>query len=295
MKRKHPPWHYARRITREVLTHPANQAHRWRSLGRAVRWQIRKRIWPHPIDIPFEGLVLRCYPDSGSASNVFYFTERYDFHEMAFVERYLRPGDGFLDIGANIGTYSLLAASKVGREGRIQAFEALPVAASRARENFALNGLTNAEVHEVAVGDHVGRVTFLDFDVSSTVDTPASRRGKVIEVAADRLEAVVPGRNYALAKLDVEGVELQALRGAESLIERQDPPVWLVEIIDSQLAKHGVSGEELVAWFADRGFAPAWYDSNTGVLDLASGVWQQHDNVFFVADDRLEDVRRRLD
>lgn len=295
MKRKHSAWHYVRKIAREVTEHPANADHKVRALARAVGWQVRKRVLRKPVDIPYEGLTLRCHPDSGSAGNIFYFTSRYDWDEMAFLERYLRPGDGFLDIGANIGTYSLLAASLIGRDAHIEAFEPLPVAAERVRENFALNHLDHAVVHEIAVDDHEGTAGFLDFDVSSAIEHDADTRGRTpIQVVVDRIDARATGTGYAFAKLDVEGVELRALEGARALIERHDPPVWQIEILDHQLRKHGSSAEELVGWMADAGFTPAWYEEATGTLTSSPDTWRHHPNCLFVADDRLAEVEARL-
>jgi FkbM family methyltransferase len=297
MKRKRSAWHYVRQISHEVRAHPANADHPWRALARAVGWQVRKRVARGPVDVPFEGFVLTGYPDSGSVSNVFYFTSRYDWDEMAFLDRYLRPGGGFLDIGANIGTYSLFAAARIGRDARIEAFEALPVAAGRARENFERNGLTGATVHQVAVDDHAGEAGFLDFDVSSALDHDTDRRGRTpITVAVDRLDALVKGGGFAFAKLDVEGVELRALRGARRLVEAHDPPVWLVEVYDFLLRKHGGTEQELLAWMADAGYRATRYDAEAGQLvPFVPGEWLTHPNCLFVAEDRYQEVVDRLE
>lgn len=295
MKRKHSAWHYVGSVSRQVMHHPANAAHPYRAYLRALRWQIRSRVRPTPVDVPFEGLVLRCYPDSGSAANVFYFTSRYDWDEMAFLERYLRPGDGFLDIGANIGTYSLFAASITGPDARIDAFEPLPTCADRVRENFEINHLTNAELHQIAVDDHLGEAGFLDFDVSSSLDHDTDKRGRTpIPVIVDRIDSRATGTGYAFAKLDVEGVELRALQGAKALLDRRDPPVWMIEILDHQLVKHGSSAAEMVAYIVHQGFSPAWYDAATGRLEFGPDVWKDHTNCFFVADDRRDEVLARL-
>ena len=78
-------------------------------------------------------MTLRCYPDSPSASAMIYCHDSPDFHEMNFIRRYLRAGDTFLDIGANIGVYSLLAASRVGPSGRVVAFEPAKQASKKNR------------------------------------------------------------------------------------------------------------------------------------------------------------------
>jgi FkbM family methyltransferase len=266
-----------------------------RAIVRATAWQLRKRLRPVPRDVAFAGMVLRCYPDSASASNVHYFTERFDWDQMGFLARYLRPGDGFLDVGANIGTYTLLAASLVGPGGSVTAIEPLPEACRRLRENLARNGLDAVVVHEVAVDERDGEVGFLDFDVSSSIDHDTDRRGREpFVVPCRRIDALVPAGHLAAAKLDVEGVELRALRGAEGLVARHDPPVWLVELMDWQLVKHGDTAAGLVAWMDDHGFGPHRFDADAGELRDLAGRWADHDDVLFIARDRLDEVRARL-
>lgn len=292
--RKFPASHYVRTIVRDVVAHPANRRHRARALARAVRWQLHKRVGGGPVDVPFEGYVLRCYPDSASASNVVYFTARYDWDEMAFLERYLRRGDRFVDVGANIGTYSLLARRLVGPEGQVVAIEPLPLAAARLRENLERNGLVDVEVHQVAVDDHEGTAGFLDFDVSSALDHVADHRGRTpFEVTVRRLDDLVGQREVAAAKLDVEGAEHRALLGAEAMLASHSPPVWLVEVMDWQLPKFGSSTAELTALFADHGFDPFRYVEADGRLV----PWADADGInrAFVARDRLDEVIARLD
>ena len=81
------------------------------------------------------------------------------------------------------------------------------MAAERCRENFALNGLHGAVVHQLAVGRDPGPVQFLVFDVASSIDHETDRKGTIIEVEVARLDDAVRGSGFAAAKIDVEGVE----------------------------------------------------------------------------------------
>lgn len=293
MTRKYSAWHYVRRITNEVVEHPSNRGHRVAALGRTFRWQLRKRLRPGPVDVPFHGLTLRCYPDSDSASNIFYFTELFDYHEMTFLQRYLRPGDGFLDIGANIGTYTLLAAALIGPDAHIDAFEPLPAVADRYRENVARNHLTGVTLHQAAVSDEAGTATFFDFGVASALAHESREPRAKIEVALTRVDQAAT-TGYAFAKLDVEGVELAALRGSQRLIDAFDPPVWQIELLDHQLRKFGTSSAELFQWMVDHGFTPADYDADANALHVASVIDPAIRNYWFIATDHLDAVAARL-
>lgn len=286
--------HYVRSVLRQVWAHPSNRGRRGRALAGAVAWQAAKRLRPEPREVPFFGWRLRCHPASGSASNVIYFTELYDPEEMTFMRRYLRPGDRFVDVGANIGTYSLLARRLVGPGGQVVAFEPDPGSAARLRENLGLNGITNVEVHEAAVGERPGTAQFLvDFDVSNRIvaDGEPTMATRPVDVAA--LDPVLGDRPVAMAKLDVEGHEVAALRGAADRLARADPPVWQVEVLDHQLARAGTSREELLGILDAAGFRLADFDPARGLRFLGPDE-RPRGNVWAVHGDAEDAVRDRL-
>lgn len=290
----HSHVHYVRSVLSQVWRHPSNSHRRVRAVGAAVGWQVRKRIDGRPREIPFYGWTLRCHPDSNSASNVIYFTQRYDPDEMGFMEAYLRPGDGFIDVGANIGTYSLLARRLVGADGLVVAFEPHHAAAARCRENIELNSLENVELHEAAVAESSGVVEFLDdFDVSNRIRSESDRDVRVREVPTESLDDALAGRPMAMGKLDVEGHEVSALRGASDRLRNADPPVWQVEILDHQLARAGATRAELVSLLVQHGFGLFTY-RHPGALVPVDDLDRPVGNVWAVHTDLHDEVLRRL-
>lgn len=285
----------ARQISVRILEHPANAAHPGRALARAGWWQVRKRAWPRPVDIAFEGFTLRCHRDNSSASNVWYFTSRYDYPELTFLDRYLRLGDHVLDVGANIGTYSLFMAARIGVEGRVVAIEAEPVTVSRLRHNIAANGLEGRVVlHDVAVDSRPGQVEFFnDLDVANAIAPSGDARGSSVTVRAATLDDLTAGSGpLAVAKMDVEGVEVRALEGAASLLARRSPPVWITEVIATQLRRFGSTVDDLYRVFADAGYEPCVYDVDANRLLPAPEPIKG--NVLFVATTERSAVEQRL-
>src|SRR5262245_30539798 len=97
--------------------------------------------------------------------------------ESETVELFLKllaPGMTALDVGANVGQYTLLAAQRVGPSGRVHAFEPTPHVAAKLRANVRLNGFRNVTVAEMAVGDHCGEATlyYVDDDGSNNILAP---------------------------------------------------------------------------------------------------------------------------
>jgi FkbM family methyltransferase len=219
-----------------VLRHPSGVgARRIAVFCRFVAWQLNKRTIRVPVVVRrFQRRVrVRAYPDSAAASGVIYF-DYPDWLEMKLLEKLLRPGDAFADVGANIGVYSLLAYGRVGRAGTIAAFEPSALAAARLEENFGLNGMDTSHVYVSAVGDHEGRVAFVADDCTGAVLENASSH-VARDVPLVSLDSVLFGIApfWAAIKIDVEGYELSVVRGAPKLLERG---VGLVVIETNALA-----------------------------------------------------------
>lgn len=294
-KRAYSSLYYIATIPRAVWAHPANKGRRVRAIGRAFAWQVYKRLVGRPLEITFNGdLRVICHPDSTYASNLIYFNGLPDFHEYNFLCRYLRPGDGFIDGGANIGGFSLLAASIVGARGQVESFEAHPEIAARLSESVKRNGFSQVCVHAQALSDRTGVVHFTAHrDVSGTM-LPESRGSSSISVPTTPLSSAVRSRDYAMCKLDIEGAEGLALRGALPLLRASNPPVWQLEISDKLLPRHGSSRAQLMQLMSSNGFEAATYDGSVNALDFSPSAVAAAINVVFVSGAAKAAVEERL-
>lgn len=239
---------------RALLTHEAANERQLHPLLRFAGWQLMKRAGSGPITIDaFDGGRLRCYPNSTASNAVIYFGLP-DWDEMQFLRAILRPGDGFLDVGANVGVYSIYAHTLVGAEGRVLAFEPDPTNAIRLRENFELNGLSAEDVHEVALAEAAGTCRF-DVGQDSTGGVVPEDRRDGVEVRCARLDAIVDDPSaFTVAKVDVEGFELEVLKGATTLLEADAPKAWLLET-NRCCEKYGMTRTELQECMIEHGFA----------------------------------------
>lgn len=240
---------------RWVATHEETRHHPVAVPARYLAWQVGKRLLHRPVIIRvFGGMRLRCDPDRRSASAALYFHWP-DWPEMHFLHAYLRPGDRFLDGGANVGLYTLLAYARVAPTGRVLSFEADPGTAAVLRANLRLNGLSEDGVTEAALSDVDGVVRFdTGDDTLGRVHPPLDDRPARAIVPSVRLDGIVaPSEDLAAAKLDLEGYELSALHGAAGLLVTGTPPVWLVET-NHRCVDYGATRLDLQDLFADFGY-----------------------------------------
>jgi FkbM family methyltransferase len=277
-----------------IWRHPANRGRRGTALARAIAWQVCKRATGRPWEITLAGTIkLRCYPDSTSASSVLYCNGRPDYHEMGFVLDYLKPGDCFVDIGANIGVYALLAAHAVGKGGAVHAYEPGAKAAARLRENIHLNDLHQVTVRQVAVGEHDGLVSFsTDRDTTNKIliDTPGPGGAETVPLCT--LDALYPDGGIALIKMDIEGAEPLALRGSKGLLAKNDPMVWLLEV-NGALRSYGFTEQGLADWLGERDYDLAYYDADRRMLHIGGQPWATRENVLAVSRRHREAVANR--
>ncbi len=258
---------------RLIWEHPSNRPHRFLAVFRSILWEIYKRVLRRHWDLRvFGGLRLRCYTDSTVARGMIYYATCPDYHEMHFLKQYLREGDCFVDVGANIGSYTLLAASLIGFQGHIDAFEPGPKSNPRLSENVKLNHLESVvSIHNVAVGNISGPAMYrCAQDATNRLRAPRDK-DEAMEVMCVRLDDVLKD-SYALGKIDIEGAEPLAFQGAEDHLRNSTPPVWIVEM-NAKLRDFGFSEEEFAAWLNDRGWDLAQYDSDYRVLSVGGKPW----------------------
>ena len=199
---------------------------------------------------------------------------------MSSVAGTLREGDVFLDVGAHVGLYSLVASVRVGLAGRVVAFEPSPASVSLLRRHLAWNGCENVQVLEAAVSDTEGSALFTHradpTDPGGCANSLAYEieRGVRSSVRLRTLDSVCEelGITPRLVKMDVEGAELAALRGAERVL-RSCRPDLVVAVHPEPLRAMGGSPESLMAWMRSLGYRGTRLDGSPVAVPGFEEVW----------------------
>ncbi|MCA9149238.1 MAG: FkbM family methyltransferase [Planctomycetales bacterium] len=283
-----------------IWNHPSNKGRRVQALCRSVGWQIHKRIRRTPQVHPmFDGVKLKCYPESNGAGLMIYTNGWPDYDEMHFVRRYLRPGDAFVDVGTNIGIFTLLASTCVGTTGHVLSLEANGRSFERLLENVQLNQFDSiVEAHCAAVGAENGTIRFLKgWDLINRIATEAEQQSGELpydEVPSVKLDDKLSGRRFAMGKIDIEGAEPLAFRGAAEMLNAGNPPVWLMELKSHLLARFDTTPEMVRDMLAEHQYRLANYDADQNKLTFPEEAWQGHGDVLAIHEPSLEEIQARL-
>lgn len=182
--------------------------------------------WPWPVRTDVRGLDF--YVDlRSSVGRGIFVTGQFDQAVYAALEPSLTPGAVLIDVGANIGYYSVLASRDVGENGAVHAFEIDPRPLRCLRKTIRSNGLRNIHLHEVAVGAHEGHSGLRmqpDCGHSYVDDETGGMRVPMASLDSWLRSAPHIGRVDAI-KIDVEGGEVAVLQGALDMLNRFRPRI----------------------------------------------------------------------
>lgn len=231
--------------------------------------------------------------------------------ELDLIRYGVGPGDVAVDIGANFGLWTYHLSRRVGGKGRVLAFEPIPFTYKSLRLMRRVLGFRNAELHRLGCGERVEQVAFraplqesggiaaglVHFGSRRDYDgRPGSeeqlRWSDTVDITADivALDELLPGlRNVSFVKVDIEGAELFALRGAKGIIDENLPTV-VCEINPWYLEGFGLSVDDVTSFFFTRGYRLFGYRSepSPALQEFPVGAELIEDNYVFIPPGRLE-------
>ena len=271
-----------------------------RKQKRATWWNAQKGKRDY-CDVKVDrGVRIRLHFDSELARLIY--VDDFERTERDFLKAYLRPGDIFVDVGANIGLFSLIAARLVGHSGKVYAFEPGGRTYERLTNNVNLNGFNNLSSFPLALSDQDGRQPFFvskdGFDAWNSFAIPvAGESFEHEEVRCETWDHFASEHSLlgkvTMMKLDVEGWEVRVLSGAEQTLRREDAPLLQVEFTDSVAAAAGSSCKELYMLLEDLGYGMFVYDNRKNQL-IHDPIRGNYPYLNLIVTKRPEEVARRL-
>ena len=265
-------------LVRFVSTHPLTRRRKAAAMARVLLWQVRSRLQDE-LAVPWIGglRLIAKRGMNGLTGNIY--VGLHEFADMGLLLHLLREGDLFFDVGANVGSYTLLASGVC--KARTFAFEPDPESMARLRKNLEANALASrVRLLQTAVGAGEGEVSFtVGRDSENKVADGTA--GEVRSVKVTTLDAAAGDEVPLLIKIDVEGYEPEVIKGATRLLG--DPRLKVLECETVTPAMEQV--------LSNAGFEKRYYDPLTRVLANEPQAMKAS-NTLFVRDEAF--VRSRI-
>lgn len=249
-----------RRI-RKLLSLPGFRAEPITVLGRAAVWAVNVALKRSPIfPLTAAGEKVQLPADMRYTSVMTFLMRDWTEPEMRQLHRFVGPGDVFVDVGANVGLFTVKAARLTGPAGRVVAVEPGTEAAARLRHNIALNAFGHVQVVQKAIADQVGTATLHhiptgnDPQAFSLLSDGSDVAAETVETTTlDHLVADCGLPRVDCIKIDVEGAEPLVIAGAAETLQRFHPLV-IFEANTTRLDPEGRSTSRTWAALADHGY-----------------------------------------
>jgi FkbM family methyltransferase len=251
------------KILKGIYNHPFNSNNKIGGLLRFFKWQVSCRLSPYPIIYPYteNSKLIICKGQAGSTGNLY--CGLFEYNDMGFLLHFLRPQDLFVDIGANVGVYTILASAEI--KAKTIAVEPVPSTFKSLRNNIFINQMQDrVSSMNIGLGSKKG---ILKFTKSlDTVNHVATENEKdTIDVEVNSLDSILMEDIPSLLKIDVEGFETEVLSGAKKTLENDKLKAIILELNGSG-DRYGYDDNLIHENLIQNGFRPFDYNPETRKL-----------------------------
>lgn len=273
-----------------IARHPINRGRELASIARFIKWQIGSRLVPGKVIYKW---INGCrfiveQGETGLTGNIY--TGLHEFSDMGFILHVLRPEDTFVDIGANVGSYTLLASAVVG--AYTFAYEPVPDTFRKLTDNIRLNCIEHrVGALNIGLAQQEGVIEFTtNLNTVNHAVAQDERSIDAIEVPVRTLDATLAGQAVHIIKLDVEGYEVPVLEGARKTLGNPALQAVIMELNGSG-GRYGFDESSLLLTLTDAGFKPFSYDPLERKLAVLEGKNGQEGNTLFIRDETWVQAR----
>lgn len=268
---------------RFIADHPLNKNNSAKAILGFLKWQLGSRLVPGPTIMNWVNgsrVIIR-RGETGLTGNLY--CGLHEFWEMAYVLHAVSPEDLFVDVGANVGSYTVLACAAKGAKGIC--FEPVPATYKRLLDNISLNSLIGrVEALNVGLAERSGELVFTSEENCTNHVVPSELGGgglKTVRVPVTTLDEALEGRSPSVMKIDVEGFELPVIRGSHATLRNPTLHSVIMELNGSG-ARYGFSEREIVDIMCHYGFLPYVYEPFSRELKPLDGKNSQSGNTLFI-------------
>ena len=275
-----------------ICAHPVNRQRKAGAIADFIYWQISSRLSKGTISYSWinGSKMLVRHGDSGFTMNIYCGLQ--DFSDMGFLLHFLRPEDLFVDVGANVGAYTILASAARGAQAI--SYEPAPETFARLTGNLECNQLgARVRTRNAGAAEKAGRIRFSSGHNCQNHVLGTGDMSTAIEIPVVTLDEDLQGRSPALMKIDVEGFEFSVLRGATFVLHNPRLHALLLEV-NEDTPEYGFTRQAVLDLLDEAGFGLFRYDPIKRALITLSPVKDGWGNSLFLRRSALEQIKERL-
>lgn len=266
-------------IYNAINKHPLAGKHKCKAFYNFLKWQISQTLNPGIKKVSFIGntSLLVKKGMTGATGNIY--CGLHEFQEMSFLLHFLREEDSFVDVGANIGSYTLLASGVC--KAKSVSFEPVPSTFAYLQNNIEINNLhAKTELWNAAAGASEGKIKFTSsLDTVNHALSNNEKGAEYIEVDVYPLFKVLEGKkNIRLIKIDVEGFETEVLNGMNAILKNEDLKAIIIELNGSG-ERYGYNEDDIHQKLLYYNFAPYTYDPFKRQL-ISMGIYSDLNTIY---------------
>lgn len=279
------------RIISFIWNHPLTNGFRLNAIIRFFRWQIGSRILVNPVIFTWVNDSKLVFKKGMTAATGNLYVGLMEFEAMAFVLHYLRRDDVFFDIGANIGTYTVLSGKVVG--ARCLSIEPVPSTFNNLMDNIYLNRINeNVWAKNIGLGKAKGKLSFsTGYDTNNHVLDNNETNVPSVQVDVLPLDDVRRELCPSMIKIDVEGFESEVVSGGKSTFASPGLNVVLLEL-RGHGARYGFDENEVDLHMRDLGFGAWVYDPFHRKISPKPNEGRRLGDMLYIRD--VEKARKRV-
>jgi len=279
---------------KHLLRHPIGRRRKLKSLASFFKWQFAQKILQKPVLMPFveSSVFLVSKGMTGATGNIY--NGLHEFEEMGFLLHFLKKEDVFFDVGANVGSYTILSSKVIGATSC--SFEPSPDTFKHLENNIFLNQIDKkALIFNQGVGAEKGNMQF-SINQDTINHIVVDEKEESISIKITTLDQHIEEQKMipALIKIDVEGFETEVIRGADSLLLNHTLQAVIMELNGSG-GRYGFDEEAIHQKMLDAGFKAYQYEPFNRKLELRKER-SLHGNTIYIKDfntaiERLKEAR----
>jgi FkbM family methyltransferase len=220
--------------------------------------------------VDFRGFRLNLHLDDWIQQNI-YFKGNYENTELNWIEKNLSANDVFVDVGANIGIYTLTAAQKVS-EGKVYSFEPFEQNHKSLLKNIGLNTFKNIKVEKLAVAESEKTISLFydekdkNLGMVSSYNESKQNETKLKAIALDEYASKNNILKISMIKMDIEGNELFALQGMKTVLKTHKPKL-LIEVDSEILKRAGYTSSDIFSFLELMDYERFYFDEKGELVD----------------------------